>query len=522
MPNPSVHGVTPAVLLDLWPATAPAPSLPAVSAAPENAPFNRWLTSDWPSSALQDASPAASGADSKAPASASPRSAEPGPSAASPASSAERPARPDRPATEQPAPSPQSADLATDTPAQDEAPGEPSEDQDTQTGADPAVLALAALAVALPAQATADDAATRNAEVASSGSATELAQPLDGSMEASGRPIEVGLPAAPAAPATVETPNLAGSDGPARTSHPASGTALPSGDGEAQPSAAKAPAGAAPSVASVEERGTPIADVTAPQGPADDDSGNSAGATVEPGSTLETDGLPSQPPSSQDSSSSAALSAVAQAPGVPPPSAALSAVSSSPTETRSLESASGPAAPGTGHAASHRPPSFLDGEAATQVAGAERAQGAWAESPLATRVARAIALAQQRDGEVRLRLSPPELGTLRIEMRVQEGVLLVQLHAETESARSAILDQLPVLRERLADQGIHLERFDVDLLPRHGGHGHDHAGGQPRDWPLPPRTLGPLAAASSQPRPGTQPANPRPPASSAGGLDVLV
>ncbi|MCL6482514.1 MAG: flagellar hook-length control protein FliK [Firmicutes bacterium] len=135
---------------------------------------------------------------------------------------------------------------------------------------------------------------------------------------------------------------------------------------------------------------------------------------------------------------------------------------------------------------------------------------------------RAIALAQQRDGEVRLRLSPPELGTLRIELRVQEGVLLVQLHAETEAARSAILDQLPVLRERLADQGIQLERFDVDLLPRHGGHGHDHSGGQPRDWPLPPRTLGPLAAASSQPRPGTLPASPRPPASSAGGLDVLV
>jgi flagellar hook-length control protein FliK len=84
------------------------------------------------------------------------------------------------------------------------------------------------------------------------------------------------------------------------------------------------------------------------------------------------------------------------------------------------------------------------------------------------RVVRAVHSAHQRNGEVRLRLSPPELGSLRIELRVEMGVMTARVEAETPETRSLLLDGLPQLRERLAEQGVRVERFDVDLLDRQG------------------------------------------------------
>ena len=75
---------------------------------------------------------------------------------------------------------------------------------------------------------------------------------------------------------------------------------------------------------------------------------------------------------------------------------------------------------------------------------------------LLTRVARAFTAAQERDGEIRLRLSPPELGSLRLDIRVQDGALVARLQTETDAARTAIIDNLPALRDRLAEQGVRI------------------------------------------------------------------
>ena len=79
------------------------------------------------------------------------------------------------------------------------------------------------------------------------------------------------------------------------------------------------------------------------------------------------------------------------------------------------------------------------------------------------RVSGAIRSAQQRDGQIQLRLSPPELGTLRIQLTVNEGAITANLETETNAARTILLDNLPALRERLAEQGITIEKFDVDV-----------------------------------------------------------
>ena len=107
--------------------------------------------------------------------------------------------------------------------------------------------------------------------------------------------------------------------------------------------------------------------------------------------------------------------------------------------------------------------------AANEPMGGRAAPPAHIDSPrLLSRVARAFHLAQRRGGELTLRLSPPELGSLRVELHVEDGAMTARLEAETEVARTALIEHLPVLRERLAEQGVRVERFDVDLMQQRG------------------------------------------------------
>jgi flagellar hook-length control protein FliK len=79
------------------------------------------------------------------------------------------------------------------------------------------------------------------------------------------------------------------------------------------------------------------------------------------------------------------------------------------------------------------------------------------------RVAKAFQTAAERGGTLQLRLSPPELGSLRLELTVKEGAMTAVLETETTAARRVLLDHLPALRDRLAEQNIRIERFDVDV-----------------------------------------------------------
>lgn len=80
-----------------------------------------------------------------------------------------------------------------------------------------------------------------------------------------------------------------------------------------------------------------------------------------------------------------------------------------------------------------------------------------------SRVAKAFHTAQERGGTLQLRLSPPELGALRLELTVKDGVMTAALETETASARRVLLEHLPALRDRLAEQNIRIERFDVEV-----------------------------------------------------------
>lgn len=84
------------------------------------------------------------------------------------------------------------------------------------------------------------------------------------------------------------------------------------------------------------------------------------------------------------------------------------------------------------------------------------------------RVANAFRSAQQNDGQIQMRLSPPELGSLKIEIAVRNGVLSANLEAETPDARRVLLDNLPALRQRLAEQDIRIDKFEVDIRQEGG------------------------------------------------------
>lgn len=100
------------------------------------------------------------------------------------------------------------------------------------------------------------------------------------------------------------------------------------------------------------------------------------------------------------------------------------------------------------------------------------------------RVAGAFRAAEERDGTVRVRLSPPELGSLRLQVTVRQGAMVAQLETETPEARRLILEHLPELRDRLAQQDMKVERFDVDLRdesPDHSPESSDSEGSLPED-----------------------------------------
>lgn len=90
----------------------------------------------------------------------------------------------------------------------------------------------------------------------------------------------------------------------------------------------------------------------------------------------------------------------------------------------------------------------------------------------AARMARGLnAAVKQQGGSLTLRLTPPELGTVRIELQIAGGTLAANFHAETEPARAMLTQQMSHLRRALEAQGLNVERLSVQTMgePGRGG-----------------------------------------------------
>jgi len=64
---------------------------------------------------------------------------------------------------------------------------------------------------------------------------------------------------------------------------------------------------------------------------------------------------------------------------------------------------------------------------------------------------------------VKLQLKPPELGSLKVEMDIKGQSLKLGLFTESDTTRDFLASHIHMLKEALVDNGIKLERFDIEI-----------------------------------------------------------
>jgi flagellar hook-length control protein FliK len=69
-------------------------------------------------------------------------------------------------------------------------------------------------------------------------------------------------------------------------------------------------------------------------------------------------------------------------------------------------------------------------------------------------------------GEARIRLTPDYLGEVTVAIRVEHGSVTAALEASTPAVRQWIESHEPILRQALAEQGLHLDRLIVTDEPQ--------------------------------------------------------
>jgi flagellar hook-length control protein FliK len=64
---------------------------------------------------------------------------------------------------------------------------------------------------------------------------------------------------------------------------------------------------------------------------------------------------------------------------------------------------------------------------------------------------------------MQLRLQPAELGNVQIDVTMRDGMLSARLEAQSPGTHQLLVDNLPQLKESLAQQGVQVDRLEVDL-----------------------------------------------------------
>jgi hypothetical protein len=79
-------------------------------------------------------------------------------------------------------------------------------------------------------------------------------------------------------------------------------------------------------------------------------------------------------------------------------------------------------------------------------------------------VGRRISLALKRgENHLKIRLKPPELGSIQLEMSMKENALRLAMVAEHQSVKEVLMSHISDLRQTLMQQGIELEKVDVEI-----------------------------------------------------------
>ena len=126
------------------------------------------------------------------------------------------------------------------------------------------------------------------------------------------------------------------------------------------------------------------------------------------------------------------------------------------------------------------------GNAAASPPGTRAVMAQMEQVAFVQRVVRQARLVSQGRGaqEIRVELRPPELGSVRLTLSLENDQLQARVQVESNAAQEALERMAPRLRETLAGDGLELEKFDVDLRNSGGrqdrpdAHGTRGGGGQ--------------------------------------------
>lgn len=102
------------------------------------------------------------------------------------------------------------------------------------------------------------------------------------------------------------------------------------------------------------------------------------------------------------------------------------------------------------------PKKAANGKGADQLSAVQRAK-------MVQRVSRSFQHLGREGGQVRLRLSPEQLGSIQLDVQIQDGTMRGRLVAESEAAGQVIREHLADLRGNLESQGIRLESIEIEV-----------------------------------------------------------
>lgn len=89
------------------------------------------------------------------------------------------------------------------------------------------------------------------------------------------------------------------------------------------------------------------------------------------------------------------------------------------------------------------------------------------QNPFTARILRGLsATLNQRGGVLTMRLDPPQLGQLRIQMTITQGTVSAEFQASTPQAQALLERSLAVLRSALQGHGLTVERLTVQTTPQ--------------------------------------------------------
>jgi flagellar hook-length control protein FliK len=166
----------------------------------------------------------------------------------------------------------------------------------------------------------------------------------------------------------------------------------------------------------------------------------SGAATTESASAKSQQAEPSDPTATKSNDKTSAASATESADRAP--SAALNAQSPSPNANAATS------------------PATANATAATAAKSAQSAQD------LANRVADSLRTGFESGGELRVRLEPPALGKVQIEVQADSGSVSARLEVQTPAARQTLLDNISLLHDAIGQAGATVNRIDIEVVPQ--------------------------------------------------------